>query len=131
MNLYNSFLYFIIFVKLLYVITTLLQLTKLFNLNLFSDKFYKKNDENKEKTENLYIFLMSILIIIIFNNRTKYTYKFRRLELELLFVFGVVLSIKLFVDWLKKYKVSNKKGNKIQDLLESINEFIIPFVKSA
>ena len=131
MNLYNSFLYFIIFVKLLYVITTLLQLTKLFNLNLFSDKFYKKNDENKEKTENLYIFLMSILIIIIFNNRTKYTYKFRRLELELLFVFGVVLSIKLFVDWLKKYKVSNKKGNKIQDLLESIIEFIMPFVKSA
>lgn len=130
MNLYNSFLYFIIFVKLLYVISTLLQLTKLFNFNFFSDKFYKSNDENKEKIENLYIFLMSILIIIIFNNRTKYTYKFRRLELELLFVFGVVLSIKLFVDWLKKYKVSNKKGNKIQDLLESINEFIIPFVKT-
>lgn len=131
MNLYNSFLYFIIFVKLLYVITTLLQLTQLFNFKFFSDKFYKSNDENKEKTENLYIFLMSILIIIIFNNRTKYTYKFRRLELELLFVFGVVLSIKLFVDWLKKYKVSNKKGNKIQDLLESIIEFIMPFVKSA
>ena len=131
MNFYNYFLYFIIFVKVLFVITTLLQLTELLNYDFFSDEFYDSNDENKEKIENLYIFLMSILIIIIFNNRTKYTYKFSRLELELLFVFGIVLSIKLFVDWLKKFRLNEREGNKLQDILESINEFIIPFVKSA
>ena len=74
---------------------------------------------------------MSILIIIIFNNRTKYTYKFSRLELELFFVFGIVLSIKLFIDWLKKFRLNEREGNKLQDILESIDEFIIPFVKSA
>ena len=87
----------------------MLQLTNLFNYKYFSDKFYENNDENKEKTENLYIFLMSILIIVIFNNRSKQNYKFSRLELELLFVFGVVLSIKLFVDWLKKFRLNENK----------------------
>ena len=131
MNFYTILLYLIIFVKLLYVITILLQLTNLFNYKYFSDKFYENNDENKEKTENLYIFLMSILIIVIFNNRSKQNYKFSRLELELLFVFGVVLSIKLFVDWLKKFRLNRKQANKTQDVLESIFEFIIPVVKTA
>ena len=131
MNFYTILLYLIIFVKLLYVITILLQLTNLFNYKYFSDKFYENNDENKEKTENLYIFLMSILIIIIFKNRSKQNYKFSRLELELLFVFGVVLSIKLFVDWLKKFRLNKKQANKTQDVLESIFEFVIPVVKTA
>ena len=131
MNYYNILLYFIIFVKISYVISILLQLTNVFNYKYFSDKFYENNDENKEKIENLYIFLMAILIIIIFNNRSKQNYKFSRLELELLFVFGVVLSIKLFVDWLKKFRLNRKQANKTQDVLESIFEFVIPVVKTA
>ena len=131
MNYYNILLYFIIFVKISYVISILLQLTNVFNYKYFSDKFYENNDENKEKIENLYIFLMAILIIIIFNNRSKQNYKFSRLELELLFVFGVVLSIKLFVDWLKKFRLNKKQANKTQDVLESIFEFVIPVVKTA
>jgi F0F1-type ATP synthase membrane subunit a len=131
MNYYNILLYFIIFVKISYVISILLQLTNVFNYKYFSDKFYENNDENKEKIENLYIFLMAILIIIIFNNRSKQNYKFSRLELELLFVFGVVLSIKLFVDWLKKFRLNKKQANKTQDVLESIFEFVIPVIKSA
>ena len=126
MNYYNILLYFIIFVKISYVISILLQLTNVFNYKYFSDKFYENNDENKEKIENLYI-----LIIIIFNNRSKQNYKFSRLELELLFVFGVVLSIKLFVDWLKKFRLNKKQANKTQDVLESIFEFVIPVVKTA
>ena len=131
MNYYNILLYFIVFVKISYVISILLQLTNVFNYKYFSDKFYENNDENKEKIENLYIFLMAILIIIIFNNRSKQNYKFSRLELELLFVFGVVLSIKLFVDWLKKFRLNKKQANKTQDVLESIFEFVIPVVKTA
>lgn len=131
MNFYTILLYLIIFVKLLYVVSMLLQLTNLFNYKYFSEKFYENNDENKEKIENLYIFLMSILIIIIFKNRSKQNYKFSRLELELLFVFGVVLSIKLFVDWLKKFRLNKKQANKTQDVLESIFEFVIPAVKNA
>ena len=115
MLFYSFFLYFIIFVKVLFVISLLAQLTENLNEPIFDDEFYELNHENKEKIENLYFFLMSILLIYIFKDRTKKSYIFDRIELELLFVFGFVLSFKLFVNWLKGFMDEDDQDDEHED----------------
>ena len=129
MNSYTIFQYFIIVVKLLFALTLIIQLTQYINLSHFTESFYETNSERKEKLENLYIFLMSILLIIIFRNRSKKTRKFSHLELELLLLFGFVLAIKTFVNWLKQLRdknINNKETNVISDAIEVTTDVFIP-----
>ena len=129
MNSYTLFQYLIIVVKVLFTLTLIIQLTQYIDLSYFTESFYEKNSERKEKLENLYIFLMSILLIAIFRNRSKGTYKFSHLELELLLLFGFVLSIKTFVNWLKQLKdknVNNEETNVISYAIEVTADVFIP-----
>ena len=115
MLFYSFFLYFIIFVKLLFIISLLAQLTENLNEPIFDEEFYELNDENKERIENLYFFLMAILLIYIFKDRSRKSYSFSRIELELLFVFGFVLSFKLFVNWLKGFMDEDDEDDDHED----------------
>ena len=115
MLFYSFFLYFIIFVKLIFVISLLAQLTENLNEPIFDEEFYELNHENKEKIENLYFFLMAVLLIYIFKDRTRKSYSFNRIELELLFVFGFVLSFKLFVNWLKGFMDNHDEDDEDDD----------------
>ena len=115
MLFYSLFLYFIIFVKLLFIISLLAQLTENLNEPIFDEEFYELNDENKERIENLYFFLMAILLIYIFKDRSRKSYSFSRIELELLFVFGFVLSFKLFVNWLKGFMDEDDEDDDHED----------------
>ena len=104
MNSYLLFLYFILTVKCIFAFSITLELVNVATSKFFSKEFMEKNDEIQEKLKNLYFFLMAIMLIIIFRNRSKSSIKFMSLELELLYLFGLVLSFKLFFAWLKKLK---------------------------
>tara|TARA_Y100000589_G_scaffold38083_1_gene31856 strand:- start:189 stop:593 length:405 start_codon:yes stop_codon:yes gene_type:complete len=121
MLFYSFFLYFIIFVKLIFVISLLAQLTENLNEPIFDEEFYELNHENKEKIENLYFFLMAVLLIYIFKDRTRKSYSFNRIELELLFVFGFVLSFKLFVNWLKGFMDKHDEDDDHEDEDNTLN----------
>tara|TARA_Y100001970_G_scaffold279398_1_gene386649 strand:+ start:733 stop:1140 length:408 start_codon:yes stop_codon:yes gene_type:complete len=130
MNSYLFLLYLIIFVKLCFALSLLIQVSSYFDLKFISEEFYEANEHNKERFENLYFFLMSLMLLSLFKNRSKHSYKFSKLELELLFLFGIVLFIKMFADWLKKYRETKSSGNKFADIADAIIEFVIPSLKT-
>lgn len=129
MNAYTIFLYAIVLAKVMYSLSVLLQFTELLGWDYFSNEFYEKN---KERFEHLYILMMSSLVIYIFRNRAKGTYKFTRFEAELFFVFGIILISQLFTNWLKSYvQVNDDKDEdeKESDVVEVTTDFIIPAFK--
>lgn len=133
MNSYHIFLYFILFVKVLFAISMTLDLLNFGEFSFLSDEFFKKNHERKERLENLYLFLMSIMLIIVFRNRHKSSIKFIHLELELLFLLGLVLCFKLFFTWVRRFKevidADDKKDDNvdiIQDTIDVTTDIFIP-----
>tara|TARA_B100000963_G_scaffold356316_1_gene376200 strand:- start:523 stop:933 length:411 start_codon:yes stop_codon:yes gene_type:complete len=127
MDFYVVFLYSIIVLKVCFAISLCIAITRYANIGIISDSLYDKNHEIKEKLENLYIFLMSITLIIIFRDRSRIHFKFSNLELELLFLFGIVLFMQTFTNWLKKYTEKRKKKNDdISNTLEVTADFFIP-----
>ncbi len=124
MNLTNKrgyvyFMYFIIFVKIIYLIYTIFDFIDVYDL-FYIDDYIPNIYYNKERLENLYFFLMAIIILLIMNNSNK-VYNFTYLEKELIRVFAMVLIFKIVVDFLKKYEENNK------EFYDTILDFLTPF----
>lgn len=126
MSAYTLFLYFIVLVKMLYSVSVLLQFTKLLGWSTFTSEFYTTN---KERFENLYVLLMSSLVMFTFYNRNKGTYRFSRFESELFFIFGMILICQLFTNWYDKYV--NVDHDEESNVVTTTTDFIIPAFKSA
>jgi uncharacterized membrane protein len=103
MDYYTLFLYLIVLIKISYSFSILLQFTQTIKWKVFPESFYKQNKENQERIENLYIFLMAVVLIYVFKNRQR-SYKFSNLEVELFFVFGIILVIRQATNWYQKNK---------------------------
>ena len=132
MNSYTGFLYFILFVKSCFALTLMIDLLDFVFSDLFSDEFVKKSDERKERLENLYFFLMGLMLIMIFRERSKLSIKFMKFELELLYLFGLVLSFKLFFTWLKRFRAMNKTEKKddniVQESIDVTTDIFVPLL---
>ena len=98
------FIYFIIFIKIIFLIMTL--------SNIYFKKVSKNNDNKnknkdnifdaktiywKERTEFIFIICMSILLIVIFNPRYNNERFLTKETKILLFIFGIILIIS--ADW--------------------------------
>lgn len=99
-------------------------------------------EEYKEKMENLYFFLMSIMIVYIFCVPS--SRRLSSIERELLHVFGWVLMYSLFSKFIEKRTRKNKKDSKtsnssdvssknentnndtINDIIEELIDFFVP-----
>lgn len=133
-DFYTLFLYFILLVKGLFALTMILDMFDFSDSKIFSKEFMEKNGERKERFENLYLFLMAIMLIIIFRDRSRTSIKFTGLERELLYLLGLVLAFKLFFTWYKRFKkvVLQDKSNKhtdtnvIQDTIDVTTDVFIP-----
>ena len=131
---YTLFLYFILFVKGLFALTMILDMFYFSDSKIFSKEFMEKNSERKERLENLYLFLMAIMLIIIFHNRSKTSIKFTGLERELLYLLGLVLAFKLFFTWYKRFKTvvlqdkssNNTDTNVLQETIDVTTDVFIP-----
>ncbi len=116
---YVYLMYFIIFVKIIYVLYTTFDFIESYEL-FDIDDYIPNIDYNKERLENLYFFLMGVMILLIMNNSNK-GYKFTYLEKELVRFFAMVLIFKLTVDFLKKYEENEK------NIFDSVLDFLTPF----
>lgn len=124
MDYYTLFLYFIVFVKVLYSLSVAFQLTKLLKLKIVPDYIYEYNENDQKRLEHLYTFLMSTVLIGIFRKRTNFSYKFSKLEVDLLFIFGIILISELMTNWYQSYIDVDDDTKK--DAVETTAEFIIP-----
>lgn len=120
------FLYLIVFIKMLYSVSVLLQLTELLGWTTFSSEFYTTN---KERFENLYVLLMSSLLLYAFRNRSKGSFRFSKFEAELFYVFGIILICQLFTNWYDKYV--NVDDEEEGGVISTTADFIVPAFKSA
>ena len=123
MDGYTAFLYFIIVVKVFYSMSVLLQLTEVLHWSFIPTQIYTINQANQTRFENLYIFLMSLMMFRVFRNRRSFAYRFRKLELELLYIFSIILISQLVVSWYQTY--INKEND---DAVKTTTEMIVPFV---
>ena len=131
---YTLFLYFILFVKGLFALTMILDMFNFSDSKIFSKEFMEKNSERKERLENLYLFLMAIMLIIVFRDRSKTSIKFTALERELLYLMGLVLAFKLFFTWFKRFKKvvlqdkssNNTDTNVLQETIDVTTDVFIP-----
>ena len=137
MNVYVLFLYFILTVKCLFALTMIIDLLNFSTKGYFSEEFMHKNHERKERLENLYLFLMAVMIVVIFHNRSQKTKKFLPLEIELLYLLGLVLAFKLFFTWLKRFKrialkekMENEGGNNdiIKETIDVTVDVFVPLL---
>ena len=100
---------------------------------LLSKEFMEKM-VNVRRLENLYLFLMAIMVIIVFRDRSKTSIKFTALERELLYLLGLVLAFKLFFTWFKRFKKvvlqdksnNNKDTNVVQESIDVTTDVFIP-----
>ena len=119
------FLYFIVLVKILYSVSVLLEFTKLLGWTVISNSFFARN---KNRFKNLYVLLMSSLMLHTFKNRTKGRYSFSKFEAELFLMFGLILICELFTNWYDMHV--NVNNDKESDLVSTTTDFIIPVFKS-
>jgi hypothetical protein len=106
-------------VKLVYVLYTTFDFIETYDL-FDIEKYVKNIEDNKERLENLYFFLMAVMITSVMMY-TKKGYTFTYLEKELIKFFGMVLMFKLTVDFLKKYE------DEETSIFISIIDFMTPF----
>ena len=126
---YKILIFTIIIVKVIYLIIVVC--TQLAGFGIYFDKSKeKKFVEGKERVENLYFFLMSIMLIFVFY--TRHARKLKYIERELFHFFGWVLGYALFTKFMnrrKKLKNQNKNStdkDETEDLVSEIIEFTIP-----
>jgi hypothetical protein len=101
-NIYMLFLFFIIFLKIVFLIASTGNIyLKFFNKNQNPD-IEEKFKYWQERTEFLFIVCMSALLLIIFYPRHKTEWKLNREERLMLYLFGWILlytaNWKIFID---------------------------------
>ena len=92
MNFFKSYIYLIFFIKIVFILTSIMQLY----LNLKGKKtseLDKKIVYLKEKFEFIFVFLMSLLLIYLFNPLTNNINIIDKETKTLLFLFGLILLI--------------------------------------
>ena len=124
---YKLLIFIIIFVKIVYIIIVFC--AQLAGFGIYFDKSKeKKFVEGKERVENLYFFLMSIMLIAVFYSRHARTLKY--IERELFHFFGWVLAYALFTKFIERRKKLKKQKstvkNETEDLVSELIEFTIP-----
>jgi len=92
MNYLNTYVYLIIFIKVIFILTAIghmyLKMKKQENTDLDKTLLYWK-----ERLEFIFIFLMACLLIYIFNPRNEQTIALNK-EIKILFyLFGIILLI--------------------------------------
>lgn len=124
---YKLLIFIIIFVKIVYIIIVFC--AQLAGFGIYFDKSKEKTFvEGKERIENLYFFLMSIMLIAVFYSRHTRTLKY--IERELFHFFGWVLAYALFTKFIERRKKLKKQKstvkNETEDLVSELIEFTIP-----
>ena len=92
MNYFHKYVYFIIIIKVLFILLTILHLYMKAKGSIDSD-LYKKIVYWKERIEFIFQILMSILLIYLFNPIYDHTFLVDKQVKILLYVFGFVLLI--------------------------------------
>jgi hypothetical protein len=97
-SIYDKYLYFIFFIKIVFIVSTLIIKFKKPSKN---SKWLPIFQKWKENTEFVFIISMSILIIILFNPFFNNLQFINRETTILLFVFGIIMIITS--DWTTFY----------------------------
>ena len=124
--LYILLMIIIIIVKMLYIVVVFCG--QLSGFGIIFDKSKEKTFiEAKERVENLYFFLMSIMLIWAFNTFTVRDFKY--LERELFHFFGWVLAYALFTKFLeRRKKLKKSKSSDSTEEMEGLGSEIIEFL---
>ena len=133
MNSYDFLLYFIVFIKILYLFVIFLHVLYKFDFLQLSKTQENNIEYSKEFIEDFYFFLMSIMIYSIFSNTKKIKYTFTHFEVHLLFFFAIILCIHLFEVFIESlrniYKEYLNKNKNVTHLVDTTNEIAFPIFK--
>jgi len=108
MTALDIFVYFIFFIKIVFLILIIVGKVTLHKKN---EATYEKVMKWKDKFENIFLLCVSLLCIYIFFPRRKIPLVISKETQFLLFVYGIVVLIELISDsaFVQKRKENNKK----------------------
>lgn len=109
-SIYDKYLYFIFFIKIIFIISSIVIKIK---PPLKNDKWLLKFQQWKENTEFIFMISMALLIIIIFNPFYNNLQYINRETIILLFVFGIIIIISSkWNDFINNIEIIKKIKNK-------------------